>query len=115
MGLHAEVPLISFVRIAFALLMHVRIALLLVVFGRTGRVDDASIDNCSPIDFQAILLEVLIDQLKRAIAQMMACHQMMEFIDRGVVGDGLFAQVNIHTSAWRGNRTAFRQRLDQTD
>ena len=89
MSLHAEVPLITFSR-----LMHIRIALLFLVLGRTRRIDDTGIDDGAPAYFQAIFLEVLINQIKQTVAQTMTLHQMTEFADRCLVGSGLFTQID---------------------
>lgn len=92
MCLHAEVLLIAFLD-----LMRIRIAMFFLVLGGAGRVDDADIDNRTPVYLQPIILEVLIDQVKRLVAQIVivALHKVSEFSNGGFIGHGrIFSQVD---------------------
>ena len=93
-GLHSEVPLF-----ALAGLVHVRIALLLFVLGRTGCADNARVNDGAPGYLQPIFLEVLIHQVEQVIAQIMFLHQMAEFADGCLVRHRLPAQINPHELA----------------
>ncbi len=88
-GLHPEVPLI-----ALAGLVHVRVALLLFVLGRTRRIDDTGVNDGAPGYLQPVFLKVLIDQVEQVVAQVMFLHQMAEFTDRCLVRHRLPAKVN---------------------
>lgn len=90
-GLHSEVPLIALLG-----LMHIRIALLLLVLGGTRRADNTGIDDSASAYLQAIFLQVLIDQIKQSITQIMALHQVAELADRRLIRCRLFAQVDTH-------------------
>ena len=58
-GLHSEIPLFTLTG-----LVHLRIALLLLVLGRTRGTDDAGVNDGTPGDLQPVFLEVLIDQME---------------------------------------------------
>ena len=88
-GLHAKIPLIALLG-----LVHIRIALFLLVLGGTRRVDDAGIDYGAPVHLQAVLLEVLITQVKQLIAPIMALHEMAKLADSGFIRHRLLAQIN---------------------
>ena len=94
MGLHPEVPLF-----ALAGLVHVRIALLLFVLGRTGCADNARVNDGAPGYLQSIFLEVLIHQVEQVITQIMFLHQMPEFANDCLVRHRLPAQINPHELA----------------
>ena len=63
---HAEVPLIAFFG-----LVHVRIAFLLLVLGRTGRADDRGIDDRTAADLETAFLQVRVHALKQRLTQRM--------------------------------------------
>jgi len=88
-GFHAKEPLV-----ALAGLVHLRVALFLLVLGGTRGIDDTGIDNGPSVYFQTVLLEILIDQMKQLVAQIVALHQVTELADRGLVRHGLLAQIN---------------------
>ena len=88
-GLHPEVPLI-----ALAGLVHIRVALLLFVLGRTRRIDDTGVNDGPAGYLQPVLLEVLIDQVKQMIAQIMFLHQMAEFTNGCLVRHRFPAEIN---------------------
>lgn len=94
MALHAEIPLV-----ALASLVHLRIAFLLLVLGRTGRTDDGGIDDRTTGYLQTVLLKVLIDQMEQLIAQVVLLHQMAELADRGFVRCRLTTEINAHELA----------------
>ena len=88
-GLHPEVPLV-----ALAGLVHVRIALLFLVLGRTRSTDDAGVNDGTSGDLQPVFLEVLIDQVEQMIAQIMFLHEMAEFANRCLIRDRLPAEID---------------------
>ncbi len=81
--------------------MHLRVALLLLVLGRTRCTDDAGVDDGAPGDLQPVLLQVLIDQVEQVIAQIVLLHQVAEFANGGLIRYRLPAQIN---SNWRRAR-----------
>lgn len=112
MGLHAKEPLV-----APASLVHIRIALLFLVLGRAGRVDDTGIDDSAPVHLQAIFLQILIDQIKQSISQIMALHQMAELTDFCFVRRRLLTEVNAHKLTHRGGivQNFFSGRIGQIE
>lgn len=94
MGLHAEEPLITLPG-----LMHLRVALLFLVLGRTGRIDNRGVDDSAAIHLQPVLIQILVNQVEQLIAQIMILHQVTELADRGFVGNGLLTQVNADEAA----------------
>jgi len=89
MGFHSEVPLVAFLG-----LTHIRIALLLLVLGRTGRTDDAGINDGAAVHFQAILFQILVNQVEELVSQIAFFHEVAEFADGCLVRRRLSAQVN---------------------
>ena len=90
-GLHPKEPLVS-----FAGLMHLRIALLLLVLGGTRCIDDAGIDDGPSAYLQPILLEILIDQMKQLIAQVVAFHHVAKLADRGFIRRTFLTQIDAY-------------------
>lgn len=88
-SLHSEVPLI-----AFAGLVHLRIALLFATLGLARGVHNAGIDNRSAAHSHAIVLQVLVHDVEKLIAQIMALHQMAKLSYRGLIRNRLVAQIN---------------------
>lgn len=93
MRLHAEEILITFLR-----LMHFRIALAVLVLGRTGCVDDGCVDNGALAQRQALVSQVIIDGFRNARRQLMLLQQVPEIHDRRVFGD---RSAERQTSNWR--------------
>ena len=89
--LHSEIPLL-----ALAGLVHLGIALLILVLGRTRRVDDRGIDNGSTRHLHAILFQVDIHYPEQLITEVVAFHQMTKLADRGLVRHRFPAQINAH-------------------
>ena len=112
MSLHAEVPLIAFLR-----LMHLRITDFILVLGRAGRIDDRCIDDGTGTHFQPIFLKILIDQYKQLIAQVMRFKQMAELTNRGLVRRRLASQVDAHKAAHgpRVIQSFFHGRIGQVE
>ena len=96
MGLHTEVPLVTFAR-----LVHIRVALLLLVLGGTRCVNNSGVNDGSPVYFQAILREILIDQMKQSITQVVAFHQMAKSTDGRFVRGWLLPKIDAHKLAHR--------------
>src|SRR5690606_32150215 len=90
-GLHPKEPLVS-----FAGLMHLRIALLLLVLGGTRCIDDAGIDDGPSAYLQPILLEILIDQMKQLIAQVVTFHHVAKLADRGFIRHTFLTQIDAY-------------------
>jgi hypothetical protein len=87
MGLHAEVPLIPFLR-----LMHLRISLLRPILRRTGRTDDGRITNGPSAHLQPMLGQLLFDPGTELLAHLVVGFQQMpRLTDRRLIGHGLAA------------------------
>ena len=106
MQLHAEIPLL-----AFAGLVHVVVARLVGVPGRTGRGDDGGIHDGAGIDLQAALLQVLAYLGKRGSAQFLLMVQFAKLQQRDGIGDPFKAQVNARKAAQTG--TALQSLLER--
>jgi len=87
--LHAKLPLIAFAR-----LMHLRIARLGMIFRGTRRTDNTGIDDGAAGDTRSHFLQVLANRLKQSVAQMMALQQMAKLKDRTLVRHRLPAQID---------------------
>ena len=94
--LHAEVPLV-----ALASLAHLRIALLLFVLGGTRCADDTGVDDSASRYLQAVLLQILIYQVKQLITQIVLLHQVAKLADRGFVRHRLPTEIDADEEAQR--------------
>ena len=94
--LHAEVPLL-----AFAGLAHVRIALLVLVLGRTRRVDDRGVHDRAGADLEALRMKIALHVLERRLTEGVAHQQMTELADRRFVRRQFGAQVDAGEAAYR--------------
>ena len=98
MRLHAKVPLIAFFRLA-----HLRIAGLVLVFGRARRIDDGGINDSAAGDAQSTFTKVVSHGLKQGFAQRMPFQQMPEAENRALIGHRLTAQVDADETAHRAS------------
>jgi len=89
MRLHAEVPLVTFLR-----LMHHRVTGFVLVVGRAGCIDDGRIHNRASVNYQPVFLKIAVDLYKQLIAQIMRFEQMSELADRGLVRCGFTPMVD---------------------
>ena len=94
MGLHAEVPLIPLTR-----LMHVRIALLVLVLGGRGGIDDGGIDDRALGDLDALGLQMPVDLPKELFPEMVLLEEMTELQDGGLIRHRLPAEIDTHEPA----------------
>lgn len=67
--------------------MHFRIALAFVVLGRTGCVDDGSVDNGTLTQRQVLVLQVIVDGVQNARRQVALLQQVSEIHYRRVFRD----------------------------
>lgn len=79
-NLHPEVSLL-----AFPSLVHLRVTLSFLVLDRTGRINDAGIDNRGIKEHQHLLVQVAIDLLEDLIAQLVALQKVAQVQDDGLV------------------------------
>ncbi|MNE41940.1 hypothetical protein D3C80_1360420 [compost metagenome] len=86
-GLHAEVILVALLR-----LVHFRVALAVLVLGRTRRVDQRRIDDGALAQRQATIPQIAIDHRQNPSRQLVLLQQATEIEDGGFVGDTLQAQ-----------------------
>lgn len=84
MGLHAKVPLVALLG-----LVHLGVALLALVFGRTGGLDDSGINQGPLSHHDAGVREPLIDGLEELASQLVLLQPMAEVHDGGTVRDSL--------------------------
>jgi hypothetical protein len=88
-SLHAEEALIPFLR-----LMHFGVSLPILVLRGTRRVDDPGVHGGPGMDLEAVLLEVLPDEGKEPLPQMMALQHMTELADGSFVRHGLPPEID---------------------
>ena len=89
MALHPKPPLISlFGRV------HLRVPFLFCVFGRTGRVDDGGIHNCSALHDVSCLHHHPVDGLKKQFVQPMFLQQMPEIQQRRLIRHTVLQKIN---------------------
>ncbi len=88
-GLHAEIPLIAFARLA-----HLRVALFLLVLCRAWSVDDAGINDGAAGNLHPVFLQILVHQMEQLIAEIVLLHQVAELTDCGLVRNGLSAEID---------------------
>lgn len=82
--LHAEVPLIAFLG-----LVHFRVALAVLVLGRTRRVDQRGIDDGALTQRQATIPQVAVDHRQNPCRQLVQLQQTTEVEVGGFIGDVL--------------------------
>jgi hypothetical protein len=88
MGFHTKIPLITFLG-----LMHLRIALLVLVLGRTRRIDDAGIHNGAIGHLYPLRLKVFSDDPKQLITQFGFLKQVTEIENRRFIRNRLAPKV----------------------
>lgn len=93
MRLHAEVPLVVFLR-----LVQLWIPRLVLVLRRAGCIDDGRIHNGAGVHFQPVLLQIVVDQYKQLTTRIMCFKQMTELADRGFVRRGFAPQIDADES-----------------
>ena len=71
--LHPEEPLVALLR-----LVHLRIALALLVLGRTGRRDDRRVNDAAALEQQSLAGEVRVDLLEDVFRQVVLFQEMPE-------------------------------------
>src|SRR5207244_765556 len=86
-----EVPLFALLR-----LVHLRIALLLPVLGRSGCVQDGRVHDRARRDPHPLRLQVQVHLSQDLFAQLMFFQQVPELAHRGFVRHRLTAQINAH-------------------
>jgi len=109
---HTEIQLVAFLR-----LMHLRVTRLVLVLGRTGRIDNRRIHDGTGVHLHAVFLQVFTDQGKQPIAQIVRFKQMTELADRGLIRHGFPTQVDTH-EAPHGSRIVqcfFHRRIGQVE
>jgi hypothetical protein len=79
-GLHPKVPLV-----ALRHLMHLRVALAILVLGRTRCTDDRRVHDRAVRDLDAVAPQMLVDRLQQRLAQLVALQQMPELAHRRLV------------------------------
>ncbi|MNC62981.1 hypothetical protein D3C75_1130670 [compost metagenome] len=84
---HTKKVLISFLR-----LMHFRVALAVLVLGRTRRVNDRRIDHRTLAQHQATVTQIAVDDLQDPTRQLMFLQQAPEVEDRGFIGNPIQVQ-----------------------
>jgi DNA replication protein DnaC len=99
MRLHAEIPLVALLG-----LVHLRVAGLLLVLGRTRRVDNGCVHNRAARKPQAFGLQMFVDKFKHPPAKIMRLQKMPEAADRRLVGHWLAAKVD-------ADKTPHRERV----
>ena len=100
-NLHPEVPLL-----ALAGLVHLRIPLLLLIFGGAGRRDQGGINDRALLHRHAVGLEVGFDHLKDLLAEIVLLQQVPERENRGLIRNPVTDHVD-------PCKTAHRRHLDQ--
>jgi hypothetical protein len=88
--LHPEIVLVALLG-----RVHLRIALLVLVLGGRGRVQDGGIDHRALLHQQAALAQILIDGLEEGAGQFPIFQQPTEAQQRGGIGRGFAAQINV--------------------
>ncbi len=101
MRLHAEIPLVALFG-----LVHLRVAGLLFILGRTRRVNDRGIHNRATGKFQALGFKMFVDEFKHPPAKIMRLQKMQETADGRLIGHRLAAKIN-------ADKTPHRQRVVQ--
>ncbi len=96
MPLHAEVPLVAFLR-----LVHLRITRPIAVLGRTRRMDNGGIHNGASRDLEAVRGQISIDGLQQLCTQFMRLQQVAELAYRRLVRRWLTAQIDADKSPQR--------------
>ncbi|CRH89330.1 Uncharacterised protein [Chlamydia trachomatis] len=86
-GLHAKIILVSLLG-----LVHFRVALAVLVLGRTGRIDQRCIDDGALAQRQAAVAQIAIDDSEDAGRQLVFLQQAAEVENGGFVGDALQVQ-----------------------
>ena len=89
MRLHAEIPLVALLR-----LMHLGIARLLGILGRTGRIDNGRIDDGAGCHLQSPGRQMPLDLVKQPPAQIVRLEKMAETAHRSLVGHRLASEVD---------------------
>jgi hypothetical protein len=109
---HAEVPLVT-----LAGLMHLRVASLVFVPGRTGGIDDRRIHDGAGIQLQAVFLKVRVDQAEQLVTQVMGFKKMPELADRSFIRYRFPAQVDPDKSPHRARviQGLFHGRVGQVE
>src|ERR1043165_3537963 len=95
--LHAEVPLIAFLR-----LLHLRVALLLLVLGRRRRGDQRGIDNRPARQLHALRQEQLTHFAEQRRANLLLLQQVAKPQQRGGIGRAFAAQIKRGPVPWTG-------------
>lgn len=88
MDLHAEIPLVAFLR-----LMHFRIALLRFVLGRGGSMNDRGVHHGATLEQQALLFQGVVDRIHDRRGQLVLLQQAAELQDRRLVRHRFVEQV----------------------
>ena len=101
--LHAEVPLPTLAR-----LVHLGVARLVGVLGRTRRADDGGVHDRAGADLHAPCLQHLTHRGKQPLAESVLLQQAAELQQGRAVGYPLSAQIDAHEASQRG---AVQQRL----
>ena len=102
MRLHAEVPLVALLH-----LVHLRVALLVLVFGRRRRMQDGRVHDGAGADLQPMPGQIAIDRSQHLLAEPVALEQMAELAHGGLIRRRLATQVDAHERA-HGERVVER-------
>ena len=94
--LHPEVPLVALLG-----LVHIGVARLVLVLGRTGRGDDGRIDDRAGAHQQPLLAQVRVDLVEQRPREVVGLQQAAELQQRRGVGHRLARQVDAHEVAQR--------------
>lgn len=94
---HAKVPLLT-----LAGLVHVRIAGLVSVLGRTGRTDDGGVHDGAGIDLDAACLQLLAHSGEQGLAQLVVIEQATEIELGRRIGYRLTSQIDANKAAQAG-------------
>src|SRR5437899_6970673 len=91
MRLHPEVPLLAFPR-----LMHLGIAFLACVLGRTRSVNDSRVHDRSRAQALPLLLQMCAYAFEDSLSQTVSLQQMAELAHRSFIGHRFSSQIDAH-------------------
>ena len=106
----AEVILIALLR-----LVHFRVALAVLVLGRTGCMNQRGIDDGALSQGQATVAQIAIDHAENASGQLVFFQQATEVEDGGFVRDSLQAQTGELAQDRRLVKRLFHRRIAVTE
>ena len=111
-GLHAEIPLLSLLR-----LMHLRVPFLPAVLCRGGSVDDGGVNYGTSTDLHTVFIQILGNQRKELFAEVVSLEKVAKLADRRLVRSSLPAKVDADKCA-HGTRVVkglFYRRIGQVE